>query len=486
MLREGPVVGRRDLFRLAGASGATFFLSRVLAGCGGVDELPPLPRDPEGRWWLDGNYAPIEGEHDVVDLEVEGAIPSALDGIFLRNGPNPVSGESLSWFFGDAMLHGVRIEDGRALWYRNRYIRTYAFTSGQTASGRPPLTANLANTALARHAGVTYALYEGGVPHAIDPFTLATVGEHDFGGQLRGPMTAHPKIDPATGEMVFIGYSPFPPYLVVHFVDASGALVRSLPIDLPGARMIHDFALTAEHVVLMDLPVTFDLDAAVTGGFPFLWRPELGARMGVLRRDAEDASAIRWMDVEPCYVFHTWNAYDEGTSVILDAARHDSIWANGPDDESSRPDPWRFTLDLEHGRASEARLDERMIEFPRIDARRATRANRIAYGLRFAYGETTSEPKRPVAVTKHDFARGTFEEHVFGAGMQPDEAVFAADPSASGEEDGWLLTMVFDAARRGSEVAILDASDLRAGPVARIRLPRRVPFGFHGEWLTPE
>lgn len=481
------MIGRRDFLRWTGASGASLFFSHVV-GCGPAEDpgppLPPLPRDPEGRWWLDGNYAPVEDEVEITELDVIGSIPPELDGLFLRNGPNPVSGASPSWFFGDGMLHGVRIRDGRALWYRNRYIQTEAYTSGATAEGDPPLTANLANTAFIHHAGRHLALYEGGLPYEIAPFELETLGAYDFDGALRGAMTAHPKVDPVTGEMVFFGYGPFPPYLTVHFVDPAGALVRSVPVQIPGPRMIHDFALTQTHVVLMDLPVTFDLDEAFRGGFPFVWDPDLGARIGLLRRDAEDASDVRWMDVAPCFVFHTFNAYDDGDAVVLEAARHDTIWESGGDDESSEPQPWRFTLDPVAGTATESQLDDRLIEFPRIDARRMTLKNRVGYGLRFAQGERMSDPKRPVAVTKYDFDRGSYEEHTFPHGGQPDEAVFAPDPSGSGEDEGWVLSMVFDPERRGSEVMILDAGDLSGRPVATIRLPRRVPFGFHGDWLA--
>ena len=469
---------RRQLLRLAGSSSASFFFAHALGACA---DAPAS----EGPWWLEGNYAPIDGESDALELPIEGALPPELRGVFVRNGPNPITGTSFDWFFGDAMLHGLRLEGGHARWYRSRYVQTHALAA--RVSGAEPiqaLTGNYANTALVRHAGRTLALYEGGAPWEIGLGDLGTVGEHDFGGMLAGAMGAHPKIDPATGEMWFIGYSPFPPFLTLHRVAADGSYVAGRTIEIPGARMIHDFQLSAQHAIFLDLPIAFELARIEETGSPFAWRPELGARIGVLRRDAMADGAVRWFDVDPCYVFHTLNAYERGDELVLEAARHDSLWANGPEDETSISTLHRWTLDLATGRASESARGDVIYEFPRIDARRQGVEARVGYGLRFGYQEATDRLKRPDALVKYDLARGSSELFELGPVEQPDEAIFAA--AGAGEDDGYLLTMAYDRARGDSSLVVFDASAITAGPIARVRLPQRVPFGFHGEWFADE
>ncbi|MDQ3037332.1 MAG: carotenoid oxygenase family protein [Myxococcota bacterium] len=466
---------RRQLLRLAGSSSASFFFAHALGGCA-------ADAAPAGPWWLEGNYAPIDGESDAVDLAIEGALPPELRGVFLRNGPNPITGASFNWFFGDAMLHGLRLEGGHARWYRSRYIQTHALAARSSGGdATQALTGNYANTALVRHAGRTLALYEGGKPWELGLGDLSTVGEHDFGGMLSGAMGAHPKIDPATGEMWFIGYSPFPPFLTLHRVGADGSYVAGRTIEIPGARMIHDFQLSAQHAIVFDLPIAFELDQIEATGSPFAWRPELGARIGVLRRDAMADGEVRWFEVDPCYVFHSLNAYELGGELIIEAARHDALWADGPDDETSIPTLHRWALDLATGVARESALDDMIFEFPRIDARRQTAQARVAYGLRFGYQERADLPKRPDALVKYDLSRGSSELFELGPAEQPDEAVFAA--AGPGEDDGYVLTIAYDRARGDSSLVVFDASAITAGPIARVRLPHRVPFGFHGDWF---
>lgn len=491
---------RRDFLRNVGAGGTGVFLGHVLGGCAEplalspdaarmlADAGPPLDPDagsmPLG-WWNRDNYAPVEDEIEALDLEVIGSLPPELDGYFLRNGPNPPSGRTLSWFFGDAMLHGVHISGGRAVSYRNRYIRTDAYERDLVASGGiAALMANLANTSLITHAGKTLALYEGGPPHRIDPRDLSTVGVENFGGGLMNrAVTAHPKIDPVTGEMRFFGYSPFEPYLVHHVVDPSGMHVVSEPIAMPGPRMMHDFQMTANYTLMFDLPVTFELAAATRGEFPFVWQPDLGARIGVMRRDT-GASDMRWFDIEPGYFFHTINAYERADgAIVLDVARHDHIWRGGIADETSRPALRRYEIDLVAGRVSEREMDDRLFDFPRFDARRQGSEYRVGYGLRFA-PDHDDMPKVPDALIRYEVDTGSAQVYEFGAGRQPDEAVFA--PVGAGADEGYLLSMVYVAADNRSETHVFDATDIRKGPIARIVMPRRVPFGFHGDWVPAD
>jgi carotenoid cleavage dioxygenase-like enzyme len=435
---------------------------------------------------LSGNFAPVSDELTVHDLPVTGAIPPELTGWYLRNGPNPQDAASPHWFFGDGMIHGVRLEGGRATSYRNRWVRTPTLTEGARIydeRGNADFTASVANTHVVRHAGRTLALVESSFPYEIDcrpGHELETVGPHDFGGRLTTPMTAHPKTCPITGELHFFGYGGTrPPYLTYHRADATGELTVSRPVDVPAHTMTHDFHLTAAHVVFMDLPVVFDRSLAQRpgGGLPYRWDAGYGARLGVLRRD-DPYGAVRWLDIDPCYVFHSLNAHDEGADrIVLYTARYPYL-ADG-DRPSAPATLWRWTLDLTAGTVREEQLDDRPCEFPRTDDRVAGLAARHGH---VTTGRSPRGPARPGALTRYDLRTGSSVSHDFGPDRTPGEAAFApADDRPDGP--GWLLGYVHDASTDTSDLVVLAAEDLAAEPIATVRLPRRVPFGFHGNWL---
>ncbi|MYS82135.1 carotenoid oxygenase family protein [Embleya scabrispora] len=422
---------------------------------------------------LTGNHAPVTEERIETTLRVSGELPAELTGSYLRNGPNPRT-PSGHWFLGDGMVHGVRLTAGRAAWYRNRYVRTNNFDTHaplRRVDGTRELTNGVANTHVVRHAGRTFALVESSYPYELTA-SLDTIGPYDFAGRLRTAMTAHPKTCPTTGELHFFGYgSPVPPYVTYHRADAAGELVVSRDLDVPGHTMMHDFNLTAGHVVFMDLPVVFDLDRARAGTMPYAWDEGYGARVGVLRRD-DPHGAVRWFDVDPCYVFHTLNAHDEGADrIVLYVMRRTHLYRTGEPDGAATL--WRWTIDLTAGTVREEQLDDRASEFPRVDDRFA--------GLPARHGFTVTEH----AVLRYDLTDGTALAHDFGAGRTPGEATFVpADERPGGP--GWLLTYVYDAASDTSDLVVLDADDLAADPVATVHLPCRVPFGFHGNWLADQ
>ena len=426
-----------------------------------------------------GNYAPVAEEQSTFALEVDGAIPPALSGRYLRNGPNPKHEMPPHWFFGDGMIHGVAIERGRALWYRNRWVRTRQLLERARAiqpDGTRDLTAGPANTNIVHHAGRTLAVSETTMPWQIGD-DLETVGRCDFGGRLATGMTAHPKICPTTGEMHFFDYGWMMPFLTYHCADASGELVRSIPIDVPGPTMIHDFAITDRHVLFMDLPVIFDFERAMRAQMPYRWDDEYGARVGVMKR-GDEAGAVRWFDVVPCYVFHPLNAYEEGDRITVEVARYPELWRAG----TARFDLaslHRWQIDLATGTVAETPLDDRPIEFPRIDDRLCGRRHRYGYAVR----NMSSTEADATSLLKYDLSGGSSVEHDFGAGRYPGEAAFAPDPSSEEEDGGWLMSFVYDAARDRSDLVILDAQRFAAPPVATIHLPCRVPFGFHGNWI---
>ncbi|MBM4794654.1 carotenoid oxygenase family protein [Streptomyces sioyaensis] len=424
-----------------------------------------------------GNFAPVTDELTAYDLPVTGTIPPELTGWFLRNGPNPRDAATPHWFFGDGMVHGLRLEGGRAVSYRNRWVRTSALTEGARAvdaQGRRNLAAGVANTHVVRHAGRTLALVESAFPYEIDcrpGHELETIGAYDFGGRLTTAMTAHPKTCPVTGELHFFGYGgPTPPYLTYHRADASGELVLSRPIDVPGPTMMHDFHLTASHVVFMDLPVVFDRSHP---GMPYRWDPEYGARLGVLRRD-DPHGEVRWLAIDPCYVFHALNAHDEGDQrIVLHVARYAEFGGVSP------AHLWRWTIDLATGTVAEEQLDDHFCEFPRVDDRLAGQP------ARFGHATTAELPGSgpiPGALLRYDLQTGAVVRHEFAPGRTPCEAVFApADDRPGGP--GWLITYVYDASTDTSDFVVLDTEDISADPVATVHLPQRVPYGFHGNWL---
>jgi carotenoid cleavage dioxygenase len=430
------------------------------------------------QFFLRGNYAPVPDELTEFDLPVEGAIPPELDGWYLRNGPNPRQATA-HWFAGDGMIHGIRIEGGRAAWYRNRWVRTDSFENDfpvYNADGTRNLRSSVANTHVVNHAGKTLALVESSLPYEITN-DLETLGAYDFGGKLVDSMTAHPKICPTTGEMHFFGYGNiFAPHVTYHRADADGELTVNRPLDVPALTMMHDFAVTANYVVFMDLPIVFNLDIAIKAetDMPYRWDDNYGARFGVLRRD-DPHGEVRWFDVDPCYVFHVANAFDTAGRIELTAVRYPELWRdNGGFDAEGVL--WKWTIDLSAGAVTERQLDDRAVEFTRIDDRQATLPARYAVSV----GDNR--------LVRHDLSTGDAVEHAFGTAETPGvpgEAVFV--PSTSGpadESSGWYVGYVYDPARDGSDLVIIDASDFTGAPVARIKLPQRVPFGFHGNWIS--
>ena len=433
----------------------------------------------EKPYWERGNLAPVFEEVTAFDLPVEGAIPPELKGLYARNGANPREGHAGHWFMGDGMLHGVSLKDGKAEWYRNRWVRTPRFNGAPSRPGIPDIRASTANTNVIAHAGKIMALVENALPMMMTR-DLDTVGFHDYGGKLDTPFTAHPKICPTTGEMHFFGYGFMPPFLTYHAVDASGALLRSIPIPTKAPTMMHDFAMTSDHVIFMDLPVVFDMPAAQRGTMPFAWNDSYGARLGILKRGA-GIESLRWVEIDPCYVFHVANAFEEADgTIVIDVAWYNELWRGGPSATSfDKASLKRWRIPPGATRAQEQLLDDKAIEFPRVNESLTGSRHNIVYsvdtGSDLASGRYTS-------VRKYDLKSGNNTVHDFGTGV-PSEFVHIAPEGSTGEDDGWLMGFVYDRARDASDLVILDAQKIESKPVARIGLPARVPQGFHGNWM---
>ncbi|MEA1675946.1 carotenoid oxygenase family protein [Nitrospirillum sp. BR 11163] len=436
--------------------------------------------------FLAGVHTPMQAELTIEDLAVTGTIPPALDGRYLRMGPNPMSAAKPAkrhWFAGDGMIHGLRIENGRALWYRNRWIRSDDVTKalGEPRTPGPRHLFDTVNTNAIGFAGKTFGLIEaGGTPVEIGE-TLETLRYTDFDGGLHGGFAAHPHVDPATGEMLAVCYDA-KNWRELRFVAVTpeGQVRREVKIPVKHGPMIHDFAFTRRFAIILDLPVTFSLRAAITGySFPYRWNDAHKPRIGLLPREGE-AKDIVWIPVDPCFVFHTVNAYDRADgSLVIDLVVHDRIFATskvGPDSRHCALERW--IVDPAKGAIERIVIDDTPQEFPRPDERRLGRPYRYAYTMAMV-GDFLG-----AGLFKHDLEAGTRQIHDFGPNRHPCEFVFVPTHAEAEEDEGWLIGLVIDAAAKTTDLVILNARDFAGEPQASIRLPHIVPPGFHGNWVA--
>lgn len=462
-------MNRRSVLKLGALGGAAVAVGLPSVAWSAPAQAASLPT------YLTGVYAPVPDEISAQNLTVEGRIPPELRGRYFRNGPNPEPGfDPGIWWRGAGMVHGIRIADGKAQWYRNRWT--------QTSPGLGELRGGAANTSIKHHAGKIMALYETALPYQLTP-DLETVGPMDFGGKLTTAFTAHPKTDPRTGEMHFFGYAIQPPYATYHRLSARGELIRSVPIDLPEAIMMHDFAITEHNVLWLDFPVVWNA-AALQRGFPN-WSDTHQARIGVMPKDGTSAD-IRWYPVHPRWGWHVGNAYeDRAGRIVLHATSGDaSDWAGtqkifeGTPDGRAKGRLYEWALDPRTGQASERFLTDVVTEFPTINDGRTGEPNRYVYSP-----TTPLDPTPHNRIVKNDTVTGAESAHYLGAGQVSGEAVFVPARHPSREDDGWLITIVHDLTRPAAALVILDASAPAARPVATVHLPRQVPYGYHGEWI---
>lgn len=442
---------------------------------------------PISNPFLTGVHTPMTAELTIEGLEVSGEIPSTLDGRYLRLGPNPMAADpdNYHWFAGDGMVHGVRIENGRALWYRNRWIRSEAVTTalGEKRVEGPRGSFDTVNTNVVGFASRTYGVVEAGSTPVVLGDTLETELYTDFEGTLLGSFAAHPHVDPLTGEMLAICYDVGNPAAIRYVVVApDGTARRDVEIAVDHGPMIHDCAFTKRFAIIFDLPVTFSPDAAMGGHpFPYRWNEDHAPRLGLLPREGSPDDII-WCPIDPCYIFHAVNAYDadEGT-VILDVVVHDRMFAEspaGPDSRRTGLERWR--IDPESRAVARETLDATPQEFPRPDERRLGQAYRYAYAM-----ELTG-PFLGARLFKHDLKARTREVHDFGPGRHPCEFIFIPASAESGEDEGWLMGFVLDTAAGVTDLTILDAHNFEGPARARIRIPHIVPPGFHGNWIPRE
>lgn len=448
------------------------------------------PAASRGNPFLEGVHTPMREELTLTDLRVEGEIPRELNGLYVRNGPNPITPPdpaTYHWFTGDAMLHGVRIEAGRALWYRNRWVRSTAVSKAlgePEAPGPRNFPQDNANTNIIGHAGGLWAIVEaGGFPVEVS-HDLETRAHSAFDGTLGQAFSAHPHLDPETGELHAVCYFARDPATVWHtVVGRDGRVRRNEPIAVQDGPSIHDCMITRRYVVVFDLPVTLSLPLAMSGRrFPYRWNPAHPARIGLLPREGAGADVI-WCAVDPCYIFHAANAYEtDSGEVVIDAAVHETMFAdevNGPNSPNLALE--RLTIDPVRRRVERKVIDPDAQEFPRPDERRIGKPYRHLFTVGFRQASQSAEADG--RLLHHDLATGARRVHDFGAGRLPGEFVFVPRATDAPEGDGWVMGLVVDPARGETALEILDASDVEAAPVARILIPHVVPPGFHGNFI---
>jgi carotenoid cleavage dioxygenase len=443
---------------------------------------------PNPNRYLAGNYAPVADEVTAFDLPVIGELPRELNGRYLRNGPNPINEVDPSthhWFIGDGMVHGIRLREGQAEWYRNRYVGSSDLSAARGLPDIPgPNWSGMSggpNTNVGGFAGTTWAMVEaGGCPVELT-YELETVGRNDFYGTLPGAFTAHPKVDPVSGEMHAVVYAWAQWFDHVQYVRVGkdGRVNRTVDIPLPGMSMVHDMSLTERYVIVYDQPVLVDLDLAFASRFPFRWNDDYGNRIGLMPREGT-ADDIVWIDVPMGYVFHPLNAYDTADGkVILDVCFYERMMRDdllGPFGDSIAK-LVRWEVDPVRRSVNVTTIDERANEFPRHRGALAGKE------YRFGYCAQPDPNSMHWPTVKHDLVTGKSEVFDHGAGRAAGEPVFVSRPDATAEDDGWLVTFVHDGNDDSAEFAVLDAQDFSRGYVARVKLPQRVPFGFHGNWV---
>jgi carotenoid cleavage dioxygenase len=437
--------------------------------------------------YLDGNFAPVELESTVNELKVTGHIPQELTGQLLRIGPNPIKPDPAThhWFLGTGMVHGLQLRDGRAQWYRNRFVRDddlveeKGWPSVAGPKNELQLGGGLANTNIIYHAGKRLAVVEGGnLPVELD-CSLETVTRTNFAGTLPGGLSAHPHLDADSGELHAAVYSPLWDYVQHVVIGAQGDVIRAENISVPGQPMVHDCMITQNYFIVLDLPVTLSMEAAEQGApLPYHWNPNHNARVGLLPRRGS-AQDISWHEVDPCYVFHPMNGYEDSQGrIVLDVVRHPRMFASdtlGPNEGTATLDRW--IIDRDKTKVYESRLDDEGQEFPRISECLTGKPYRYGYCVTLGAGFSVG------GLIKHDLQAARKQTYSEGAERMFLEPVFVPKPGATAEDDGWLMAFVYDSESNTSDVVILEAADIETGPIATIHLPVRVPFGFHGNWV---
>ena len=469
---------------------------------------------PNNHPYMNGAWTPQLEEVDACELTVlAGEIPKDLDGVYLRNTENPIHAPLGRYhpFDGDGMLHQIEFRRGEAS-YRNRFVRTRGFHAEQEAEGslwggladpvglskRPGFGAHgglkdSSSTDVVVHAGMALStFYQCGEGYRLDPLTLEDLGVESW-TPIDG-ISAHPKVDETTGELMFFNYSKHAPYLHFGVVGADNQLKRYIPVPTPGPRLPHDMAFTENFAILNDMPVFWDAKLLERNIHAVRLHEGLPSRFALVPR-AEGGGPIRWFEAAPTYVLHWLNAFEDGDEVILDGYFQENPTPqprkDAPpgfehmlaylDEHSFLPKLHRWRFNLKTGETTEERLCDRILEFGMINGRYAGRKYRYGYS-------TIPEPGWFLfrGFVKHDLETGETVDYLLPEGVYASEAPFAPRVDAKDEDDGYLVTFLIDERNGTSECAIIDAKNLAAGPVCRLALPHKISSGTHAVWAGRE
>lgn len=467
---------------------------------------------PATNPFLNFPYGPIQMECNAHDLIVEGEVPADLSGTLYRAGPNQRFAPRGDYhlFAGDGMVHAFHIDQGRVD-YVNRWVRTAKWNiedSERRAVINPmnPFDCDpeysdfvftdkdgLANTAAVWHGGRLLVMEEGHPPYELDPQTLESIGSWNFRGKLNTAMTAHPKIDPDTGEMVFFSYmasGPFAADVALHKVNPQGLLTESHIIPTPYSSMVHDFVVTENYIVFPVMPITGSIERAMEGGPPFAWEPDKGVFLGVMPRKGGTAEDVTWVEMDLCFAFHFMNGFDEGGVIRIDACQFENApLFPTPDGESSAhatPYLTRWTIDMNASdpRGEFERIDEFESEFPQCDPRYTGKPYRHGWytspdGQLFSPG--SEKDKYYNVVAHYDHETRAVDRYSCGQAMTS-EALFVPKSGSATEGEGYVLAVVSSFETRTSSLHIFDALKIADGPLAKVHLSHCVPAGFHGTW----
>jgi carotenoid cleavage dioxygenase-like enzyme len=457
--------------------------------------------------YLAQGFEPIRMEYDYPHLIIEGEVPRDLEGTFYRIGPNPQFAPRGTYnpLNGDGMVHAFHLRDG-SVSYRNRWVRTQQWNREHVAgralfgtSGLPSdsdasvvgmRTDGVANTNLVWHGNKLLALEEGHAPIELDPASLETIGPWSFNHKLPRNMTAHPKIDPESGEMIFFANFPtgrITGDLEFYLANGAGELVRSQMIHGPFPALVHDFALTKDFVVIPMCPVTVSIKRAMAGAPAIAWEPDKGTQVGIITRNG-GGGEVRWFSGAACMAWHSMNAFNDGDRIIVDVCQQEAPvfpLADGSPTDSHRHTQlltrWEFDWSKPGSFAVERLSDERC-EYPRIDERRAGHSYRHGYVA--CLGGPGSGDTFHRGLGHFDHATRKMRIYAAGPRSAVAEPVFVPRNRDAREGEGYLMTNIFDEERNASHLAIFDAEQIERGPIARAHLDHRVPVGFHGYWKS--
>lgn len=479
---------------------------------GEIERLPPVRTTlrPSDHPYLNGAWTPQHEEVTAHGLPVlEGRIPADLDGVYLRNTENPVH-EALGRyhpFDGDGMIHQMEFRRGTAS-YRNRFVRTRCFEAEQEANGslwgglmdpwgtskRPGYGAHgglkdASSTDITVHAGIALStFYQCGEAYQLDPVTLEPLGVAPW-GPIDG-ISAHPKLDPNTGELMVFNYSRYAPYLHYGVIDRHGKLAHWIPVPIPGPRLPHDLAVSRHYSILNDFPLFWDPELLERNIHAARLHRDLPSRFGILPRHGR-ADEVRWFEAEPTYVLHFMNAYERGDEIVMDgyfqqdpepAPRKDAPKGYAQmmaylDQACIRPRLHRWRFDLKTGKTREEVLDDRILEFGMINQNHTGLPYRYVYSAHAKPGWFLFD-----GYVKHDLETGKSWTVQLAPGRYASEAPFAPRIGGREEDDGYLVTFVIDENTQTSECMLIDAKRFEEGPVCRIALPHKISSGTHSHW----